>query len=110
MFRALAARCKYLPLDRPDIAFAAKELCREVASPSRTRVVKLNKLVRYLAKCPRLILRFDYNDESAIWIDLTKCRYLWLMGSVAEPKQGEGAPGEGLARGALEDNAEERAV
>ena len=32
--RALAARGNYLAQDRPDIAFACKELCREFAVPT----------------------------------------------------------------------------
>ena len=32
--RALAARGNYLAQDRPDIAFACKELCREFAVPN----------------------------------------------------------------------------
>ena len=38
VFRALAARALYLSLDRPGIMFAAKELCREFASPTKTSV------------------------------------------------------------------------
>eukprot|EP00969_Alexandrium_andersonii_P132851 5875356-Alexandrium_andersonii.AAC.1 len=34
--RALAARVNYLSLDRPDLGFSAKELCRRTASPSTT--------------------------------------------------------------------------
>ena len=45
-FRALAARCNYLSLDRPDAAFASKELCREFASPTKHSVLRLKRLVR----------------------------------------------------------------
>ena len=34
LYRAIAARCKYVAADRPDIQFASKELCRWMASPS----------------------------------------------------------------------------
>ena len=33
-FRAVAARANYLGLDRPDLQFASKELCREMAKPT----------------------------------------------------------------------------
>ena len=34
LFRGLAARCNYLSLDRPDIQYAAKEVCREMSAPT----------------------------------------------------------------------------
>ena len=34
-FRALSARCNYLAQDRPDIAYGAKELCRQFAVPNK---------------------------------------------------------------------------
>ena len=33
--RAIVARCNYLALDRPDIVFAAKELARQMSSPTQ---------------------------------------------------------------------------
>ena len=33
-FRSIAARANYLPQDRPGIMFAAKEICRHMASPT----------------------------------------------------------------------------
>ena len=54
----------YLALDRPDIQFSAKELCREFASPTRNSVTKLKHLVRYLVARPRLVLHFVYEDVS----------------------------------------------
>ena len=33
-YRALAARVNYLSLDRPDISYASKELCRSYAQPT----------------------------------------------------------------------------
>ena len=62
-FRALAARANYLALDRPDVAFATQELCREFAQPTRRAVEKLKKLVRYLKHHPRLVWRFKFEDE-----------------------------------------------
>ena len=56
--RALAARCNYLAQDRPDIAFASKELCRDFAVPSKSSMIKLKRVARYLAKFPRLVYKF----------------------------------------------------
>ena len=36
LYRALSARILYLSMDRPEISFAAKELCRHFAHPTRT--------------------------------------------------------------------------
>ena len=63
-FRALAARANYLALDRPDIAFAAKELCRQFAQPTDRSVEQLKRMVRYLVHNPRLTYHFDYVPET----------------------------------------------
>ena len=63
-FRALAARANYLALDRPDVSFATKELCRHFASPSRESYEALKRLVRYLVGSPRLVWHFPYQDNT----------------------------------------------
>ena len=60
MFRALAARANFLAQDRPDIAFASKELCREFSVPNRNSFVRLKRLVRYLVGSQRLVYEFRY--------------------------------------------------
>ena len=64
MFRALAARANYLALDRPEIGYATKELCRYFATPTKTGVEQLKRLVRYLAGAPRLVWKFDFQEDS----------------------------------------------
>ena len=54
-FRALAARANYLALDRPDIAFATKELCRHFSKPTEEAVLALMRLVRYLVGTARAV-------------------------------------------------------
>ena len=34
MYRAIIARCNYITPDRPDLAFAVKELARRMAKPT----------------------------------------------------------------------------
>ena len=60
MYRALAGRYNYLNQDRPDIAVASKELCREFSMPSHTRFKKPKQLVRYLAGMPRLVYHCNF--------------------------------------------------
>ena len=47
-------------MDRPDIAYASKELCRCFAHPSRAAVDALKRLVRYLVGRPRLLWHFNF--------------------------------------------------
>ena len=61
-YRALAARANYLSMGIPDIAFAAKECCRKIASPSTLDWAALVRLARYLAGRPRLVYAFPWQD------------------------------------------------
>ena len=65
-FRALAARANYLALDRPDVAFAGKELCREFAHPTTADVEALYHLVRYLTHHPRLTYFFPWGGDTDV--------------------------------------------
>ena len=62
-YRALAARANYLALDRPDIAYATKELCRDFGTPTKHSVERLKRLARYLKHHPRLVWEFNYQDN-----------------------------------------------
>ena len=42
-FRGLAARANYLALDRPDLQYAAKEICREMSKPQQSSLGKLRR-------------------------------------------------------------------
>ena len=64
-YRALAVRANYLALDRPDVAYATKELCRCFQSPTKTAVDQPHRLVRYLIGKPRLVLRFLHQPPSS---------------------------------------------
>ena len=62
-FRALAARANYLSQDRPDLAFAAKELCREFAAPTQDSVIRPKRLIRYLINSPRIVYHFRWQNS-----------------------------------------------
>ena len=62
-FRTLAARANYLALDRPDIQFATKELCRGMANPTVGDKRKLKRLARYLIEMPRIVSKFAFQEE-----------------------------------------------
>ncbi len=64
LFRALAARANYLAMDRPECAYATKELCRFFATPTRTGVEQLKRLIRYLSSAPRLVWHFGVHTTA----------------------------------------------
>ena len=59
-YRSSVARANYLALDRPELAFAAKELCRRMSAPVRSDVAALERLLRYLRDAPRLTYKFAW--------------------------------------------------
>ena len=72
-FRGLAARANYLSLDRVDIQYATKEICRDMATPKESSMVKMKRLARYLLRCPRQVLVFrpclEENPEMLVYSD-----------------------------------------
>ena len=64
-YRALAARANYLALDRPDIQYAVKEICRCMSAPARSDLAKLRRLARYLIERPRLVVKYPFQGEHA---------------------------------------------
>ena len=63
-FRALAARANYLAADRPDIIFAAKEICRLMAKPTDLAMAALKRLGRYLRSRPRMVFGMPFQSAS----------------------------------------------
>ena len=62
-FRAVAARLNYLAQDSPDVQFPAKEVCREMASPSASSWKKLKVLARFLLEREKVVWKFDWQEE-----------------------------------------------
>ena len=61
-FRGLAARCNYLAADRPDCAYAAKEICRWMSAPTDLGLQGLKRMARYLVGSPRLVWHYRWQD------------------------------------------------
>jgi hypothetical protein len=57
-YRARAARANFLASDRPDIAFAVKELCRGMSAPTARDREALKRLARYLLGKPRVVFQY----------------------------------------------------
>ena len=59
-YRARAARANFLASDRPDIAFAVKELCRGMSAPTAHDQDALKRLARYLLGRPRVVFHYAW--------------------------------------------------
>ena len=62
-YRSIAARANYLAVDRPDIMYAVKELCRGMAKPTKGHWLKLKRLGRYLIENGRTVMRYDWQGH-----------------------------------------------
>ena len=65
-FRSIAARCNYIAADRPDLMFAVKCICREMAKPSVGAWKKLKRVGRYLVGKSRSILKYDWQGRETL--------------------------------------------
>lgn len=65
-FRRVAARANYLALDRPDIAYAVKEVCRGMAAPQVRHARQLKRIGRYLIGSPRMVWSYKWQQEEGI--------------------------------------------
>ena len=69
-FHALSARANYLAQDRPDIAFATKELCCEFCQPSKRSYERLKRVGRDLAGHHRMAYKYKYLDAIPEYIEV----------------------------------------
>jgi hypothetical protein len=65
-FRALAARANYLAQDAPDLQFAAKEVCRDMARPTLNSWKKLKVLARFVLSREAVRWHFGWQDEAEV--------------------------------------------
>ena len=63
-FRSGAARANYLAMDRADIAFATKELCRRMTAPREQDKAALIRVARYLSAEPRMVYHYSWQAKS----------------------------------------------
>jgi hypothetical protein len=62
-FRAVAARLNYVSQDAPDIQFAAKDVCREMAGPTEQSWKKLKILARFMLERVSVVWKFAWQGE-----------------------------------------------
>ena len=78
LFRSYAARANYLAMDRPELAYPAKELCRRMKEPVKGDLRALRRIAQYLADSPRLVYQFAWQDAADLQVytdtDFAGCR------------------------------------
>ena len=62
-YRRAAARLNYMAQDRPDLAYAAKELSRAMANPKPADVTRLKRAIRYLRGAPTATLQYKWQER-----------------------------------------------
>lgn len=60
LYRAGAARCNFLGIDRPDIQYSAKEISRAMSNPTKGDLRKLHRMARYLKQFPRAVFMYRH--------------------------------------------------
>ena len=65
-FKAIAARGNSLGPDRPEMQYAAKEICRWMAAPSELGVQALKRLWRFLDSHRRLVFEFPFQTADKV--------------------------------------------
>lgn len=63
-YRSLTARLNYLSVDRPDLQFAVKELCRSMSCPRELDWLRLVRAAKFLRTRPRLVIKFPWQASS----------------------------------------------
>ena len=61
-YRSVVATANFISQD-PDVRFAVKELCREIARPTCVSWRKLKKLARYLRGQPRVVQKIKLDVD-----------------------------------------------
>ena len=59
-YRAFSDRVLYVSMDRPEISFAAQELCRYVAHPTKVGVEALKQAARFFVGLHRLVWNYPF--------------------------------------------------
>ena len=77
---------RLIRLDMPELELELPEGTPQRVEVYDDRMAEWNAAsVERWAVDGRVSLRFDYREDECIWVDLTKCRFRWIQGPVAEP-------------------------
>jgi hypothetical protein len=65
-YRAVVARGNYLSSDRPELQFAAKEVCRWMSAPTDLSLAALKRMGRYVHEHRRLVYHYPWQTVSRV--------------------------------------------
>ncbi len=65
-YRAVVARANYMASDRPEIQFAAKEVCRWMSNPTEVSLNALKRLGRFVAGHKRLVYHYPWQTADRV--------------------------------------------
>ncbi len=65
-YRAVVARANYMASDRPEIQFAAKEVCRWMSNPTEVSLNALKRLGRFVAGHRRLVYHYPWQTADRV--------------------------------------------
>ena len=65
-YRAVVARANYLASDRPELQFAAKEVCRWMSAPTDLSLAALKRLGRFVKDRQRLVYFYPWQDVDRV--------------------------------------------
>ena len=66
-YRALVATVHYLATDQPDLQFASKEACRDMAAPDGRSWAKVKRIGRYLVGREQVAWQFPWKEGHGGW-------------------------------------------
>ena len=71
LYRSGTARANYLAMDRVDLSFATKELCRRMSAPRRSDMKASTRVVRYLVSEPRVVYCYPWQGvaDLKVYVD-----------------------------------------
>ena len=62
-YRRVAARLNYMAMDRVDLMYSTKEICRNIANPTVGAWKMLKRAARYLIEKARAVVRYDWQGR-----------------------------------------------
>lgn len=63
-YRAVSARLNHLSQDRPDLLYAVKECCREMATPAMGSWQRHKRIATYLLRTPRVVWTYPWQSPT----------------------------------------------
>ncbi len=72
-FRGKAARLNYLGQDRPDLQYAAKEICQDMSKPTAGGSAKVKRAARYIVGARRMVWTYKEFEGDEADVEIVVC-------------------------------------